>query len=78
MIATGDRLRLCDEVVVRRRRGRTSVPLAAAPREVDEVEDEEQRDDDAGPAHRAAGEVGGDVVALALVLHRPGLAVHHA
>ena len=35
-----------------------------------------RRDDDAGPTHRAGREIGGDVVALRLVLRRPGLLVH--
>ena len=53
------------------------VGVEPAPREVGEVEDQEQHDDDAGPAHRAAGEVGGHVVARRLVLDRAGLAVQH-
>ena len=53
------------------------VGVDPAPGEIGEVEEQEQRDDDARPAHRAAGEVGGLVVAGALVLHRAGLAVEH-
>ena len=52
------------------------VRVDPAPREVGEVEGEEQQDDDPGPAHRAGGEVGSDVVPLGLVLHRSGPAVH--
>jgi hypothetical protein len=46
------------------------------PRLVEQVVDEEEPDDHAGPPHRARCEVGGDVVALRLVLHRTGGVVH--
>ena len=40
------------------------------------MEEEEQQEDHAGPAHRAAGEVGGDVLPRRLVVHRSRPAVH--
>ena len=51
------------------------VGVEPAPREVGQVVGEEQQDDDSGPAHRAAGEVGRHVVPRRLVPHRPGPAV---
>ena len=51
------------------------VRVGETPREVGEVPEQEQHDDDAGPAHRAAGEVGHLVVTGGLVLDRAGLAV---
>ena len=54
-----------DEVGVRR-----------APGEVGEVEDDEEPDDDAGPAHRAAGGVGGLEVAALLVARAVRSVVH--
>ena len=52
------------------------VGVGRAPREVGQVEDDEQADDDAGPAHRAAGEVGGLPVAVLHVAAAPGPPVH--
>ena len=74
MIATGTRskllMRLSYDVAAH------EVGVRLAPGQVDEVEDHEQGDDHARPPHRPRGEVGGHVVALRLVLHRPGLPVH--
>ncbi len=59
-------------------RGATDVVgVEPSPREIGEVEGQEQHHDDPGPTHRAAGEVRHLVVAGRLVLDRTGLAVQH-
>ena len=52
------------------------VGVGRAPREVGQVEDDEEADDHAGPAHRAAGEVGGLPVPRLHVATAAGAPVH--
>ena len=63
------------EVVVGRALLESRVDDVPAPRDIHQVEDHEEADDDAAPAHRAGGVVGRDVVAAALVTGRPRGAV---